>query len=91
MKEFQAGGWLARRQLHRQQPAGGAMRGAPEFRHQADDSTDATPLLRRQSCEIQEEAVHSAKTERSPEHRHPKRLDPAGQRRAHRVRDADCG
>ena len=90
MKEFQAGGWLLRQQLHRQ-PAGEAMRGAPEFRHQADGSTDARPLLRRQSCENPEKAVRSAKTERSPVHRHPKRLDPTDQRRAPRGRDADCG
>jgi hypothetical protein len=91
MKEFQAGGWLRRQQLHRQPSAGEAMRGAPEFRHQADGSTVARPLLRRQSCENPEKAVRSAKSERSPVHRHPKRLDPADQRRAHRVRDADCG
>lgn len=91
MKECQAGGWLLRQQLHRQPSASGAMQDAPEFRHQADGSTDAKPLLRRQSCETQEEAVRSAKSERSPVRRHPKRLDPADQRRAHRVRDADCG
>jgi hypothetical protein len=91
MKGFQAGGWLLRQQLHRQPSAGEAMRGAPEFRHQADGSTDARTLLRRQSCENPEKAVRSAKTERSPVHRHPKRLDPTDQRRAHRARDADCG
>jgi hypothetical protein len=91
MKGFQAGGWLLRQQLHRPPSAGEAMRGAPEFRHQADGSTDAKPLLRRQSCENQEKAVRSAKTERSPVRRHPTRLDPADQRRAHRARDADCG
>jgi len=91
MKEFQAGGWLLGQQLHRQPSAGEAMRGAPEFRHQAAGSTDAKPLLRRQSCENQEKAVRSAKTERSPVHRRPKRRDQADQRRAHRARDADCG
>jgi len=91
MKEFRAGGWLLRRQLHRQPSGGEAMRDAPEFRHQADGSTDAKPLLRRQSCENQEKAVRSAKTERNPVRLHPKRPDPADQRRAHRARDADCG
>jgi hypothetical protein len=91
MKGFQAGGWLLRQQLHRQPSAGEAMRGAPEFRHQADGSTDARPLLRRQSCENPEKAVRSAKTERSPVHRRPKRRDQADQRRAHRAHDADCG
>lgn len=88
MKEFQAGGWLLRQRLHRQPSAGEAMRGAPEFRHQAGGSADARPLLRRQSCENPEKAVRSAKTERSPVHRRPKRRDQADQRRA---RDADCG
>jgi hypothetical protein len=64
------------------------MWGAPEFRHQADGSADARPLLRRQSCENPEKAVRSAKTERSPVHLRPKRRDPADQHRAH---DADCG
>ena len=90
-KELRADGWLVRQQLHRQPSVGEEMRGAPDSRHQADGSTDAKHLLRRQSFEIQAEGVRSAKTERSPARPHRKRRDPPYRRPVPRARDADCG